>query len=56
MHGRKESTPFAKSVEMAAIFAEYTFSIEYKPERLNFVADALSRRSDFEPSARYDSK
>jgi hypothetical protein len=32
-------------------FAEYNFSVEYKPGRLNVVADALLRRPDYEPTA-----
>ena len=30
---------------------EYNFSVEYKSGRYNVVADAFSRRPDFEPAA-----
>ncbi|KAG2783669.1 hypothetical protein PC116_g26441 [Phytophthora cactorum] len=30
-----------------SFFAEYDFRVEYKPRRLNVVADALSRRPDY---------
>ena len=36
--------------------AEYNFSVEYKPGRLNFVVDALSGRSYFEPGAQSNSE
>uniref|UniRef100_A0AAV1TXP6 Reverse transcriptase RNase H-like domain-containing protein n=1 Tax=Peronospora matthiolae TaxID=2874970 RepID=A0AAV1TXP6_9STRA len=39
-----------------SFFAEYNFSVEYKPERINVVANALSRRPDFEPTAQLNSR
>ena len=29
-------------------YAEYNFEVEYKPGKQNFLADALSRRPDYE--------
>ena len=37
-----------------SFFAEYNFSVECKPGRLNAVADALSCRPDFELAAQSD--
>uniref|UniRef100_A0AAV1USR2 Integrase catalytic domain-containing protein n=1 Tax=Peronospora matthiolae TaxID=2874970 RepID=A0AAV1USR2_9STRA len=39
-----------------SFFAEYNFTVEYKPGRLNVVADALSRRPDFETVAKPNSE
>ena len=37
-----------------SLFAEYNFSVDYKLGRLKVVADALSRRPDFELTAQPD--
>ena len=37
-------------------FAEHKFSVAYKPGRLTFVTDALSRRPDFYPATHSNSK
>ena len=39
-----------------SFFAEYNFSVEDKPGRLNVVADALSRRPEFESAAQSNSE
>ena len=39
-----------------SFFAEYNFFVEYKPRRLNVVADALLRRPDFQPESQSNSE
>ena len=39
-----------------SFLTEYKLSVDYKPGRLNAVADALSRRTDFEPGAQSNSE
>ena len=34
-----------------SFFAEYNFTVEYKPGKFNVLADALSRRPDYEPTS-----
>jgi hypothetical protein len=38
-----------------SFFAEYNFTVEYKPGKLNVLADALSRRPDYESETSSDS-
>jgi hypothetical protein len=42
--------PSQRMARWLSFFAEYNFSVEYKPGRLNVVAYALSRRPDYEPT------
>ena len=44
-----------RMVRWLSFFEEYNLSVEYKPRRLNVVADALSRRPDFESAAQSNS-
>ena len=44
-----------RMVRWLSLFAEYNFSVEYKPGQLNDVVDALSRRPDFESAAHSNS-
>ncbi|KAG2793606.1 hypothetical protein PC111_g22967 [Phytophthora cactorum] len=37
-----------RMVRWLSFFAEYNFRVEYKPGKLNVLADALSRRTDYE--------
>ena len=37
-----------------SFFVDYNLSVKFKPERLNVVADALSRRPNFKPAAPLD--
>ena len=39
-----------RMVMQRSFFAEYNFSFEYKPGQPNVVAEALSRRPDFDPT------
>ena len=39
-----------------SFFAEYNFSVKFKLGRLHVVADALSRRPDFEPAVQINSE
>ena len=48
------SHPSQLMARWLSFFAEYNFSMEHKPGRLNVVADALSRRPYFEPAAQPD--
>ena len=45
-----------RMASLLSFFAEYNFSVEYKPGRLNVVDDALSSRTDFEPDAQSNSE
>ena len=39
-----------------SFFAEYNFHVEYKPGKLNVIADALSRRPDYESTSAHASE
>uniref|UniRef100_H3GS35 Reverse transcriptase n=1 Tax=Phytophthora ramorum TaxID=164328 RepID=H3GS35_PHYRM len=40
--------PYQRMARWLSFFAEYSFAVEYKPGKQNVLADALSRRPDYE--------
>ena len=47
-HGDSASPPLAKNGSLAVILCLYNFEVKYKPGKQNALADALSRRPDYE--------